>query len=149
MPIVTSAPSSIKGTIRFRHSKISYPEPSEFFESSINVNQASSRQEAFAPTTMLTPSERAASIDRMPVFVDVLMEGLAVEKTELPQGSDSHRELHLLDLMSRKLKLPIGAGKIYRVRDMQQQRYAVQIPQGGTVYSHSSCIDSTQPHENL
>ena len=69
--------------------------------------------------------------ERTPVLVDVLMEGCAFSRAELAQETEFQREQYLLDSLLKRLRVPVEFGKIYQVKDRQQQRYAVHIPQAG------------------
>ena len=86
---------------------------------------------------MSTP-EKGPDLERMPVLVDVLMEGYAFGRAELAQETDAQRERYLLDSLLKRLRVPVEFGKIYQVKDRQHQRYAVHIPQAGRYFCGTS-----------
>lgn len=93
---------------------------------------------------MLMGSERNSNAEKTPIFLDVLMEGLAVNRSELTQESESQREQQLSDLMSKKLRVPLDLGRLYTVKDSQHIRYAFHIPDAGIILhkGKSSCAGS-------
>lgn len=80
---------------------------------------------------MLSTPEKAFSSEKSPIFVDLLLEAFAFGKADVPQENDSQKEQYLLDSILKRLRVHLDFGKIYQVKDRQQQRYAVHIPQAG------------------
>ena len=82
-------------------------------------------------SNMLASSERPAHSEKMPVFLDILLEGVAVSRSELVQESETQREHYLSEMMCRKLQISPDLAKMYHVKDAQNSRYAFHVPQAG------------------
>lgn len=71
-----------------------------------------------------------SSAERDTVYVDVLLEGYAFRRHELPNESDQ-TEHYILEKLSRRLKYLPEDGRVYQVNDRQYLRYAICYPQAG------------------